>query len=185
MATPCLSASNPAEVTVTYLADTPEVIPLIAKWQHKQWGDLPGARTLDQISKQLHAHLQRDAMPTTFVARVQHQPVGCASLVASDMKALPQWIPWLSSVLVVPQMRGQGVGTRLVECVAAKAVELGYPRLYLYTLDQMHFYQQLRWQISHVRFYRDHNMTVMTRDLIVNPPLYRATETPVASLQAG
>ncbi len=58
----------------------------------------------------------------------------------------------------------------LVQRVAAEAANLGYPRLYLYTLDQMHLYESLGWHISHVRFYRGHEMTVMARDLVVHPP---------------
>jgi hypothetical protein len=57
-----------------------------------------------------------------------------------------------------------------VQRVAAEALTLGYPRLYLYTPDQMHFYETMGWQTSHQRPYRGAEMTVMTRDLIVNPP---------------
>lgn len=162
------------EVRVAYLADTPQYIPLLAEWHHSQWGSLENAPTLEQRQQRLHEHLQRQALPTTFVAWHQGQPIGCASLVANDMTALPEWIPWLASVYVLPEMRRRGIGAQLVERVAAEAALLGYPRLYLYTLDQMHFYAQLGWQTSHVRFYRGHDMTVMTRDLIVRPPAVAA-----------
>ena len=160
-----------AEIQIKYLADTPEIIPLLADWHHNQWGHLPDARTLQQRVVRLNDYLQRQAIPTMFVAWMNDQPIGSASLVANDMKELAEWIPWLSNVYVLPQHRRQGVGAFMVERVAAEAVLLGYPRLYLYTLDQMHFYQQFGWQVSHLRFHRGHDMTVMTRDLIVNPPL--------------
>jgi GNAT superfamily N-acetyltransferase len=164
---------NPArpEVRIAYLADTPEIIPLIAGWHHNQWGQFIGARTYEQRITRLNEHLQRLAIPVMFVAWVNGQPVGSASLVANDMAALPEWIPWLSAVYVLPEYRRQRIGARIVERVAAEATNLGYPRLYLYTLDQMHFYQDMGWQSSHTRFYRGHDMTVMVRDLIVHPPL--------------
>lgn len=155
---------------LTYLSDNPELIPLIAEWQDKQWGHFAGSRTLEQRKSSLQFHLQRNAIPTTFVAWKEGQPVGSASLVANDMEMLPEWIPWLASVYVLPAYRRQGVATMLIQRVSAEAAHLGYPRLYLYTLDQMRLYESLGWQISHQRHYRGEEMTVMTRDLIVKPP---------------
>lgn len=167
--TPFTTLDN-ASTTITYLADAPELIPLVAEWQDSQWGMLPGSRTLAERKVRLQEHLQRGAIPTTFVAWVDGQPVGSAGLIANDMEPLPEWIPWLASVFVLSDQRRKGIGTLLIERVAEEALALGYPRLYLYTQDQMQLYQSLGWQISHVRFYRGHDMTVMTRDLVVNPP---------------
>ena len=166
-------------VQLRYLADTPEIVPLLAKWHHKQWGHLTEARTVEQRKARLKHHLQRDAIPTTFVAWVNDQPIGSASLIANDMPELAEWIPWLANVLVDEEYRRQGIGAMLIQRVAAAAAHLGYPRLYLYTLDQMHLYASLGWQISHVRFHRGYDMTVMIRDLIVNPP--PAIEEPLAT----
>jgi N-acetylglutamate synthase-like GNAT family acetyltransferase len=158
------------EVRITYLADTPKIIPLLAQWHHTQWSDLTGAPSLEQRISRLQAHLQHQAIPMTVVAWVKHQPVGCASLVANDMEILAEWIPWLANVYVLPEYRHQGIGAKLVQRIAAETLKLGYPRLYLYTLDQAHFYEELGWHIYDVRPYRGYDMTVMTRDLIVNPP---------------
>lgn len=157
-------------VQLRHLVDTPEIIPLLAEWHHQQWGHLAGARTLDQRKARLKHHLQRDAIPTTVTAWLGDQPIGSASLVANDMPELAEWIPWLANVFVHADYRRQGIGAMLIQGVAAEAAHLGYPRLYLYTLDQMHLYSTLGWQTSHVRFYRGYDMTVMIRDLIVNPP---------------
>jgi len=157
-------------VEIKYLADAPEIVPLLAQWHHDYWGTLTGACKIEKRIKRLKVHLQRNAIPTTFVAWLEGQAVGSASLVANDIEELSEWIPWLANVYVLPEHRRQGIGSRLVQRVAAEAVALGYPRLYLYTLDQVHFYEIMGWQTSHLRYYRGHDMTVMTRDLIVNPP---------------
>jgi N-acetylglutamate synthase-like GNAT family acetyltransferase len=173
------------QVHVRHLAETPAMIPLLAKWHHEQWGHLPGARTEEQRAARLHEHLQLDSIPATVVAWLEGQPVGCASLVANDMDVLAEWIPWLANVYVRPEKRRQGIGALLVERIAAETLKLGYPRLYLYTIDQMHFYEQLGWQTSHVRFYRGHDMTVMTRDLIVASPHPSVTQVVVAPTSAA
>jgi GNAT superfamily N-acetyltransferase len=159
-----------AQVQIAYLADIPELVPLLAEWHHHQWRHLAGARTLEERKARLVHHLQRNAIPTTFVAWQKDQPLGSASLVANDMDVLPEWIPWLANVFVLPDYRRQGIGAMLVQRVATEAANLGYPRLYLYTLDQMHLYETLGWHVLHQRPYRGHDMTVMARDLIVNPP---------------
>ena len=168
------------KVQVTYLADSPEMIPQVAAWQYAEWSNYPGARTLEQREERLQEHLQRGAIPTTFVAWEEAKPVGIASLVASDMEALPEWIPWLASVFVLPDHRCHGIGSTLVERVASEAVALGYPRLYLFTPDRMNFYRRLGWQDSHERFYRETTVTVMTRDLIVKPPAARSDSVALA-----
>lgn len=167
-----------ADLHVTYLADTPEIIPQVAEWHHREWGHLANARTLAQRTERLHDHLQRVVLPTMFVAWAGAQPIGTAALIANDMDVLPEWIPWLANVFVIPEYRRQGIGAQLVERVAAEAAHLDYPRLYLYTLDQMRFYEKLGWHISHVRFYRGYDMTVMTRDLIVHPPAFGQNRQP-------
>jgi GNAT superfamily N-acetyltransferase len=164
-------ADSASEVEIRYLADTPEVTPLLAQWHYEQWRHLPGARTIEQRIKRLQAHLQRDTIPTTFVAWIAGKPVGNASLIANEIEALSEWIPWLANVYVLPDYRRRGIGTQLVERVAAETVALGYPRLYLYTMDQTHFYEALGWRLSHMRRLRGHDMSVMARDLIVRPPL--------------
>lgn len=164
------SSNLDPHVEIAYLADTPEIIPRLAEWHHQEWGHLVGARTLKQRRDRLKHHLQRNAIPTTFVAWCQGEPVGSASLIANDMEALPEWIPWLANVFVLHEHRRQGIGSMLIQRVAAEALHLGYPRLYLYTPDQMHLYETLGWHTSHKRHYRGAEMTVMTRDLIVNPP---------------
>lgn len=170
---PLIVQVSASELTVTNLLERPEVIPTLAEWHHQQWGHLAGARTQQQRAARMQEHLQPDSIPATFVVWHNNHPIGSASLIANDMDVLPEWIPWLANVFVLPEYRRQGIGALAVERVAAEASYLGYPRLYLYTLDQMHFYQTLGWQSNHVRFYRGYDMTVMTRDLIVNPSTFK------------
>ncbi len=172
------------ELRISYLADTPEIIPLIAKWQNDQWGYLDGAPTFEQRKARLKHHLGRTAIPITFVAWKGEQPVGCASLVGSDMNVLAEWSPWLASVYVLPDCRHQGIGSQLVQRIATEAATLGYPRIYLYTEDQMHLYETLGWQFSHQCTYRGYEMTVMTRDLIVKPPPATVSPFPISSNSA-
>lgn len=148
-----------------YLADVPEVIPTVASWHHQQWSYLAGARSLSQRIARLHDHLRRSGLPLTVLAWYNNRPIGCASLVDSDMQTHPHFSPWLASVYVLPEHRHHGIGAALVRRIEAEARQQGYTRLYLYTEDRVAFYTYLGWRSLELRQYRGFPMTVMERDL--------------------
>jgi N-acetylglutamate synthase-like GNAT family acetyltransferase len=149
---------------IVYLADCPEVIPQLAAWQQAQFGYLSPGRAVEERIQRFHTHIQRRAIPTTFVARIDGAPAGSASLVVRDMSLLPDLTPWLAGVYISPAYRRAGVGTALVRRVAQEARTLGIERLYLYTHDRMSFYRSLGWQEIAPYVYRGYLVTVMACD---------------------
>jgi N-acetylglutamate synthase-like GNAT family acetyltransferase len=67
------------------------------------------------------------ALPTAVVARAEAAVVGCAAVEAYGSVGL------LRSVVVTPDLRGTGLGRRLVEAAEALAAERGIAELYLLT----------------------------------------------------
>lgn len=159
-----------SDIELKYLADTPEIVPTVASWHHRQWNYLAGARSLSHRIARLHEHLRRTGLPLTVIAWYNGQPIGCASLVDSDMQTRIDFSPWLASVYVLPEYRHRGVGAALVRCIEAEARKQGFTRLYLYTEDRVPFYTYLGWQAIEERVYRGYPMTVMMRDLRQDPP---------------
>lgn len=143
-----------------YLADHPDLVPILAEWHHRQWSYLAHAATLNQRIARLRQH-GRGALPTSFVALLDGAPVGSAALVDNDMTDQSALTPWLANVYVVPEARRHGIGAALVRRAAQEAYALGYHDLYLYTEDQTHFYAQLGWQTVDRRRYRGYLMSVM------------------------
>ena len=92
-------------------------------------------------------------------------PVGTASLIADDMSIRRELSPWLASVFVVPEYRGQGIASTLVRRVEAEATASGFERFYLYTPDQQALYRRLGWQNEENVEYRREHVTVMARQL--------------------
>jgi len=148
--------------TITYLADCPDTIPQLAAWQQAQFGFLSPTQTEAARGDRFRTHLQRQTIPTTFVAMADGAPIGSASLVVNDMSVLPDLTPWLAGVYVAPEHRRSGVGAALVRRVMVEAAALGVDRLYLYTHDRMRFYRGLGWETIAPRFYRGYLMTVMS-----------------------
>ncbi len=144
-----------------YLADRPEHIPQLAAWHFAQWGELNPANDFATRIARLQTHLQRRAVPTTFLACEDDELLGSASLVVSDLDIRPELTPWLASVFVAPIARNHGVGTLLVQRVMSEAHAIGVPRLHLFTLDQERFYAAMGWRLSERILWRKYEIAVM------------------------
>lgn len=162
---------------IDYLADHPGFIPTLARWHHEQWKHLSPGDSVERRIAQLKAHLSKGQIPTTVVAvslsregssetypsrGTQDSVLGSASLIAHDMDTRPDLSPWLASVFVAPQYRGQGIGTALVRRVIREAEALGTAKLYLYTTpDKGGFYARLGWSLIERTRYRGYQQIVM------------------------
>lgn len=139
---------SPASVDLRtrLLSDLPAALPLVAAWQHGEWGGLEPGDTLERREERLRAHLDGAGLPLTMVALADGNPAGCAGLVAEELSDYADLTPWLSSVYVDPAWRGRGVGTALTLAVERKARDLGWSRLYLCTWTARSLYERLGWR---------------------------------------
>ncbi len=150
-------------VRIVPLADHPEALPQLAAWHHAEWGFLHPGGTVAEVAAELSGHLGPYRLPTTFVALVDGQAVGSASLIEHDLPERPDLGPWLASLYVTPEHRRQGIGAALAERVVEEAARLGLPTLYLFTFDREDYYARLGWQRLGPESCHGHPVVVMTR----------------------
>src|SRR6266436_5129728 len=131
---------------IDYLADHLEMAPLLAEWHHREWAALMPEWSLPQALAELQSHTGRCRIPTTFVALEEGQLLGSASLLESDLDGWDHLSPWLASVYVVPERRGQGIGRQLVVRAVEEARALAVPVIYLFTAGQQGYYERLGWE---------------------------------------
>ena len=159
-------------VTIEYLADRREFIPVVARWLHTEWGHLRPGETVEDRAARVECDCGHCEVPTTFIALGGDQLLGSASLVEHDMDIRPKLSPWLSGVFVAPEHRRRGIGAALVERVVQEARALGTPRLYLYTPGSGALYFRLGWSVVEWTFYRelwgDQEVTIM--ELVTHAP---------------
>ena len=152
-----------AACTIVPLAERPDLVPLVAEWGHATWGHLTPGATAAKRAERLKRHLQIDAVPSTVVALdAAGVPVGSAALLAHDIEGDPRG-PWLASVYVVPERRGEGFGKAVVSAIEASAARAGIELLYLFTPDKMSFYASLGWTAIESLDHRGEHITVMTK----------------------
>ena len=145
-----------------------QVLTTVASWSIDQWGaDFPE----DSIDTYLDLYRESIAsstgIPRVFVAlnELEH-PIATITFVADD--DLPDAVesgPWLAALFVLPECRHHGLGTALVHEVVQHARQLGYPALYLYTRDQVEWYEHMGWSVVRTARLSDHSVTVMTLTL--------------------
>ncbi|WP_447553636.1 GNAT family N-acetyltransferase [Vreelandella sp. EE22] len=143
-------------------------VPIVARWTFDTWGQqLHPERTFAEALIETRLECGERGVPSLFVALVEGVAVGTASLIAEDIANRPELTPWLASVFVLPEWRGQGIASRLVQRVEQEARESGVERFYLYTPDQQALYQRLGWQEIEQITYAGERVTIMARQLNV------------------
>lgn len=146
------------------LADRPEDLPTVARWQYGEWGYLEEDDSVARREARLRRHLQRERLPLTLVARRGGELVGSADLERAALTDQPEPVAALSCVYVAEARRGEGVGTALTRFAEERAAALGHRHLYLCTRRRRTFYERLGWEA--VRTLRSHGeeVTVMRRE---------------------
>ncbi len=150
---------------IEYLADHPDFIPLLARWQHREWACLHPGETLQDRNCQLENQLGHKEIPTTFVAIEDGEALGSASLVVKDLETRSDLAPWLAGVYVGEQYRRRGIGTALVNQIMLEAEALGTTTLYLFTADQEKLYERLGWITFDRQIYHEQNIVIMKINL--------------------
>jgi GNAT superfamily N-acetyltransferase len=97
------------------------------------------------------ARARLDRVPLTLVALRGSLPVGMVSLKENDLWTRRDLNPWLASLLVVEEFRGQGIGRMLIKSLVSRARDLELQRMYLFLdsreLERLErFYTSLGWR---------------------------------------
>lgn len=145
-------------------ADSPH-LERVAAWQHAEWSHLTPGETPASRLAALRAECGTSGVPSVFVMLANDQPVGTASLVAQDLDLRPDLTPWLASVYVLPEWRGQGIAASLVRRVTSEADVCGTTRLHLFTPDQQPLYRRLGWTDHETLVHHGETVTLMVRQL--------------------
>ena len=147
---------------IEYLSDHPEALPILAQWQHAEWGHFRPGDTLEKRMERLRGFSNGEQIPLTVVAFDGSDVLGSASLIAHDMETRMELTPWLAGVYVGEQYRRRGIGAELVRRIMAEAARLKVPLLYLYTVHSEKFYGALGWKLQERTSYRDQKVVIMT-----------------------
>jgi GNAT superfamily N-acetyltransferase len=156
---------------IELLADHPLLVRVISGWHFDEWSDRYPGTTRAAWTWELAGRCERDRIPVTFVAMVDSEPIGSASLVVCDMDTRPELSPWLAAVYVLPAFRRRGIATALVTHALTQARQLGVGQLYLWTDTAASLYSQLGRCPLGEESYKGKRVLVMVHDLFPSEKL--------------
>lgn len=151
-------------IRVDPLENHPELVPLCARWNFEEWGQSAG-RTREQTIEAFLGFLDPSSRQKALVGFASGLPVGLVLVIDNDLETHVHLKPWLASLYVMPEMRGNGVGKALVRAAEIAASNQGHRELYLYT-SEADYYQQLGWQELETLTGDDAGLVVMARRLV-------------------
>ncbi len=132
-------------VRIAFLADHPELKPILAQWFYDEWVSTEGI-PLDTLQNQLDENMNADRIPVTWVALHGNTPIGSVSIDLDDLPGSGYPGPWLASFYIIPSQRGQGVGRALLTHALRFARDCGLDDLYLWTKQPSELYRSLGWK---------------------------------------
>ncbi|MCB9139113.1 MAG: GNAT family N-acetyltransferase [Caldilineaceae bacterium] len=152
---------------IQFLADRPEVTPVIAQWYFEEWGRKNPENSVAAIHRRLRRETSREILPLQIIAIGEDGALlGTAQLKLREMTIFPERKFWLGGVYVSRQVRGRGIGAALVNRVIELAQRRAIPELWLQTYaEDGGLYARLGWVITDHLLYKDEEVTVMVRKI--------------------
>ncbi|RCW79280.1 acetyltransferase (GNAT) family protein [Halanaerobium sp. DL-01] len=151
-------------MNIEYLADRENDISKVVDWLYEQWGH-NYEYGIDVWEKRVNNRLNKEKIPTTFIAIVDDEAVGTASIVENDMNTRKDLSPWLADVFVLESYRNRKIATKLIERILKEAKIIGIEKLYLYTREAEGFYVKKNWKIIDIVDYYGDKVTLMEYEL--------------------
>jgi N-acetylglutamate synthase-like GNAT family acetyltransferase len=88
-----------------------------------------------------------------------------AIVADDDLPDAAQWTPWIASMIVRPDFRGQGRGQHLLDAALQRGRDIGITKIHLWTEHREAWYSRLGWAIEEEREFRGVPITVMSFEL--------------------
>ncbi len=150
---------------ISYLADIPDASAALIPGLLDHWRYIAPEETVESRQARFKAHLNRDELPIAWVAHSGDRVFGTAAIRIHDLPGREDLTPWLGGVFVLPAFRRRGIASALCRAVEEKARDLGFQRLFLFTLDQQSLYKSLGWGPYQAANWRGHTADILLKQL--------------------
>lgn len=154
-----------SKIRIEYLADHPEVLPILKEWFETEWKSHYGPAGSGDAQSDLLAYANRGELPVGVVAFFEDELCGVAALKAESITTHSHLSPWAAAGLVSPVYRRRGIGTELVRALEQVARKLGYDRIYCGTSTANRFLERRGWQIMEQIRYDGEDVSIYQKAL--------------------
>lgn len=153
---------------IKYLAQVPELIPILAKWSNDAWGKYDPTLTLESSVQSLQSRLNTKKVPLTLVAFLNKQLVGTVSL--KDTVKLPGYSDrtlWLGSFIVPDKDNNTDVAEELLLRALDIARDLGYHQISSFESnpEDTEWLLEYGWKLFATDTYQEHQVSLLEKSL--------------------
>lgn len=131
---------------IAYLNDRPEFARRLARLQAEEWQHLYREWDFAVAIAEFAVQHADGRWPTTLIALRGATLLGSVSVIHDDLPGWERLNPWLASLYVLEEFRGQGIGSALVGAVERLLVDASVGHAYLFTETGEAFFARLGWQ---------------------------------------
>jgi len=130
-------------LTVEPLSRHPRLVGFVAALVWREfWADVQDGMTEAELAEAFAGRAAPGRVLASLVALEGDTPLGCVHLIDNDDPSLTELYPWMAAMVVVPERRGQGIGSTLVRALMREARARGFEQLWFGT-DGPGFYERL------------------------------------------
>jgi RimJ/RimL family protein N-acetyltransferase len=147
-------------ITIGFLADYPDTIPMLARWFRDQWPDYYADRSQEEIEQDFLTDAFRDRLPIRLIAFESSELAGTIVLREDGTEMLPEFQPELGGLYVVESHRGHGIATELVRAGMKVALDQGYETVYATTVAAAGILERLGWEFIKTVIHSDGELSL-------------------------
>ena len=153
---------------IDFLEHHPHFALRLAKLCGKEWQHLYSDWDHTEALREFDAQRADGRLPVSLVALEENELLGMVSLIFNDLPGYEHLNPWLASLLVLPEHRKKGAGSRLV-CEAERLLVLNQvARAYLFTELASSFFEKLGWHAIEKATCNKHPVVILKKDFPKN-----------------
>ena len=142
-------------ITIGFLADYPDTVPMLASWFRNQWPDYYANWSQPEMEQDFLEDASRNRLPSRLVAFEANELVGTIVLRENGTAALPEFRPELGGLFVVESHRGHGIATELVRAGMQIALDQGYKTVFATTVAAAGILKRLGWEFVKTVIHQD------------------------------
>jgi len=147
-------------ITIDFLADHLDTIPILAKWFRDQWSDYYADWSQTEMENDFLEDASRDRLPIRLVAVESNKLVGTIVLRENNPTIPPEFQPELGGLFVFASHRGHGIGTELVRAGMKLAHDQGYETVFATTVAATGILESLSWGFGKTVIHQDEQLAL-------------------------
>ncbi len=131
--------------------DYPEYLETAIEYIYSKWGNVNNSLCYRDCVE--HSIDVESALPRWYLMIDDNDEViGCGGLLSNDYISRMDLSPWISSMYVEESMRGQALGSKLLEHIESDAKSAGFNQVYLAT-NHLGYYEKYGFEFCGIGYH--------------------------------